>query len=313
MASKRTTRNFTKANERQISTSSEARGNNNNSNRTTTKSKQHVTCPRRKISILLSIFTIVIFLEIYTLRNFHGQSWFGSISHEGINKEEYNLVALSNINKESFDPTKQLSSFSFSDISSIPRSISAIQPSSPLERLKSAVCFPNFDYYNPETAQWIEPMLNNENERLPRPAIMNTMTLFDETNKNSNNNANSSGIGSDFHHQQLQQQQQKRPTIRRIVFFHMRKAGGTTLRQYLQRVAKFWGLEFKVYEGGLILQDSNNNNNDNDEIEIPSSRNDTLYVTHLRHPISRLVSHFNTKITSFLHFFLFFFVEGKIL
>lgn len=66
--------------------------------------------------------------------------------------------------------------------------------------------------------------------------------------------------------------------IRRIYFLHMRKAGGTTIRYYLGRVARHYHLEIAVDEATPT--------------EMPGSRNDTLYVTHLRHPVGRVISQF---------------------
>jgi hypothetical protein len=67
-------------------------------------------------------------------------------------------------------------------------------------------------------------------------------------------------------------------TIRRIYFQHMRKAGGTSIRQYFQTVANVFNLEFECKESKLI--------------ELPGSRNDTLYLTNLREPIARSISHY---------------------
>jgi hypothetical protein len=66
--------------------------------------------------------------------------------------------------------------------------------------------------------------------------------------------------------------------IRRIVLAHMRKAGGSTLRAYLKKVSKSFDLEFVAKEGFAF--------------ESPTTRNDTLYVTHLRDPIQRTLSHY---------------------
>lgn len=73
-----------------------------------------------------------------------------------------------------------------------------------------------------------------------------------------------------------------RRTIRRIYFAHMRKAGGTTLRAYLEAVAQKFGLEFDGSEGG--------------HLEIPGTDINTLYVTHLRDPYRRAISHFQYEV-----------------
>ena len=67
-------------------------------------------------------------------------------------------------------------------------------------------------------------------------------------------------------------------SIRRIVLFHTRKAGGTTLFHYLKKVAKHYNIAFEHIEATPI--------------EMPGNRSDTLCVTHLRHPVSRVISGF---------------------
>lgn len=71
-------------------------------------------------------------------------------------------------------------------------------------------------------------------------------------------------------------------TINRIYFAHMRKAGGTTLRTYLAAVAQQYGLELVISEGG--------------HFEPPGSNDRTLYVTHLRDPYRRSISHFQYEV-----------------
>ena len=66
--------------------------------------------------------------------------------------------------------------------------------------------------------------------------------------------------------------------IKRIYFTHMRKAGGTTLRRYLLKVADYYDIHLKQQEGGPD--------------ELPWNRSDTLYVTHMRDPVNRSLSHF---------------------
>ena len=66
--------------------------------------------------------------------------------------------------------------------------------------------------------------------------------------------------------------------IKRIVFGHMRKAGGTTIMSYLRKVKKTYKLQLVSYEGGCI--------------ERPGTRNDTLYITHIRNPVERAITHF---------------------
>ena len=66
--------------------------------------------------------------------------------------------------------------------------------------------------------------------------------------------------------------------IKRIVFGHMRKAGGTTIMKYLKKVKKVYNLKLVSYEAGCI--------------ERPGTRNDTLYITHIRNPVERAVTNF---------------------
>jgi hypothetical protein len=62
----------------------------------------------------------------------------------------------------------------------------------------------------------------------------------------------------------------------------MRKAGGTTLREYFQSVANNLGIQFVATEGG--------------HFEVPGSDENTLYVTHLRDPYKRSISHFEYEV-----------------
>ena len=102
----------------------------------------------------------------------------------------------------------------------------------------------------------------------------------------------------------------------RLVFLHMRKAGGTTIRNFLKNVVKSNNTSFQEFvhcEGHKkCLEFPNNENNDgyhryNMEAGGPSStsssRNSkrslsrdtsgrTLYVTNLREPISRIISNY---------------------
>ena len=65
--------------------------------------------------------------------------------------------------------------------------------------------------------------------------------------------------------------------ITRLYFAHTRKAGGTFLRFMLTDFARENHLEFVSVEG--------------QPVESPKRR-DTLYVTNLRHPVSRVLSHY---------------------
>ncbi|KAL9183040.1 LOW QUALITY PROTEIN: hypothetical protein ACHAXT_004827 [Thalassiosira profunda] len=65
--------------------------------------------------------------------------------------------------------------------------------------------------------------------------------------------------------------------IKRIFFYHVRKAGGTTVEKYLKMVTTHTELNTKRLSMAMPLQ---------------RSRNDTIYVTNLRDPVERSISHF---------------------
>jgi hypothetical protein len=58
----------------------------------------------------------------------------------------------------------------------------------------------------------------------------------------------------------------------------MRKAGGTTLRRYFIDVETIYNIPVVVHEAGAE--------------ELPGADDDTLYVTHMRNPVERSLSHF---------------------
>ena len=64
----------------------------------------------------------------------------------------------------------------------------------------------------------------------------------------------------------------------RIYFYHTRKAGGTSLANYFSKVALHHGLEFGQDEWSAS--------------EEPGSVPGTFYITHLREPVDRSISHF---------------------
>lgn len=66
--------------------------------------------------------------------------------------------------------------------------------------------------------------------------------------------------------------------IQRIFFLHMRKAGGTVIRKYLQKVSKQYGILYVAREGRKT-------------VEHPMDPH-TLYVTNLREPNARTISHY---------------------
>jgi len=71
--------------------------------------------------------------------------------------------------------------------------------------------------------------------------------------------------------------------FKRIYFYHARKAGGTNLRFYLEKVAKHHGLEYEAEEFTMAEDPGHNSYNNNTP---------TLYVANLREPVSRSISHF---------------------
>jgi len=70
--------------------------------------------------------------------------------------------------------------------------------------------------------------------------------------------------------------------ISRVYFAHTRKAGGTTILEFLMKITKFLNYELVVYEAGIKDQKVG-------EQEYPI-REDTLYVTNLRDPVDRIIS-----------------------
>lgn len=69
--------------------------------------------------------------------------------------------------------------------------------------------------------------------------------------------------------------------IKRIFFYHVRKAGGSMIRDYLMKVAAHYSLHLEMQE---FIHASR-------EEEV-GSRNDTFYITNLRDPVERAISHF---------------------
>lgn len=67
--------------------------------------------------------------------------------------------------------------------------------------------------------------------------------------------------------------------IKRIFFLHMRKAGGTVIRKYLKKVCKFYDIQFQAREGRKT-------------VEHHMDFHHTLYITNLREPVARTISHY---------------------
>jgi len=69
----------------------------------------------------------------------------------------------------------------------------------------------------------------------------------------------------------------------RIYFYHSRKAAGSTVHKYLRKVADKYGIEFKAVEWRGMEEPGTSYENNN---------TNTFYVTNIREPISRSISHF---------------------
>ncbi len=65
----------------------------------------------------------------------------------------------------------------------------------------------------------------------------------------------------------------------RIYFYHVRKAGGTMLRKYLKKVAQTHNIHLQIQENKYAR-------------EVVGSHPGTMYVTNMRDPVSRSISHF---------------------
>ena len=70
--------------------------------------------------------------------------------------------------------------------------------------------------------------------------------------------------------------------IRRIFYVHSRKTGGSYIRRLLNRVAKRYNWTVVAKEGNVYLP----------ELEPKQRKRDTLYITQLRHPVHRAISHY---------------------
>lgn len=71
--------------------------------------------------------------------------------------------------------------------------------------------------------------------------------------------------------------------FKRIYFYHARKAGGSTVHKYLGAVAEHYGIELKAVEW-LAMEEPGSREYEDDGA--------TFYVTHLREPVDRAISHF---------------------
>jgi hypothetical protein len=65
----------------------------------------------------------------------------------------------------------------------------------------------------------------------------------------------------------------------RIYFYHIRKAGGTMIRKYLKKVASHHRIDLTIQEHKFAREDV-------------GSHPHTLYVTNVRDPVERAISHF---------------------
>jgi hypothetical protein len=71
--------------------------------------------------------------------------------------------------------------------------------------------------------------------------------------------------------------------FKRILFYHARKAGGSSMYKYLIKVAETYGIKIEWIEWTAMEEPGTH-------IDKPDE--ETFYVTHLREPIDRSISHF---------------------
>ena len=84
-----------------------------------------------------------------------------------------------------------------------------------------------------------------------------------------------------FNHYQPNGQWNNTTKFKRILFYHARKAGGSSMNKYLVKVAQTYGIQIEWIEWATM--------------EDPGTRYDkadTFYVTHMREPVDRAISHF---------------------
>lgn len=72
-------------------------------------------------------------------------------------------------------------------------------------------------------------------------------------------------------------------TVKKIRFFHLRKAGGTSVKYHIHKIAKYLNISFEVLEGKpAAFKDI-----------FMERDNETLYISHLRDPVKRVWSSFD--------------------
>mmetsp|Transcript_555 Transcript_555/g.1171 ORF Transcript_555/g.1171 Transcript_555/m.1171 type:complete len:492 (+) Transcript_555:64-1539(+) len=122
---------------------------------------------------------------------------------------------------------------------------------------------------------------NAENDYEGDNQILARLFKNNSTNINNEEKAASPACHPHFKLALPNNQWNDKTKFRRIYFYHARKAGGSSMHKYLGKVAKQYGLELKAREWG--------------EMEEPSTNAEdgaTFYVTHLREPVDRAISHF---------------------
>ena len=82
-------------------------------------------------------------------------------------------------------------------------------------------------------------------------------------------------------HHRIKSTTTSQSSIKRIYFYHVRKAGGTMIRNYLQKVAEYYNIHLQV--------DEYNHASTKEEV---GSQPNTIYITNLRDPVERSISHF---------------------
>lgn len=80
----------------------------------------------------------------------------------------------------------------------------------------------------------------------------------------------------------------KTTKFKRILFYHARKAGGSSINKYLVKVAETYGIKLEWMEWRSMEEPGTPHYTTEGEEE----EEDTFYVTHIREPIDRSISHF---------------------
>ena len=102
-------------------------------------------------------------------------------------------------------------------------------------------------------------------------------------NPNNNNNGHEGGGGGMWTNQ---------TKFKRILFYHARKAGGSSVNKYLVKVAKYYNIKIEWIEWSTMEEPGTYYHHDGYYDIDNDDDGGTFYVTHLREPIDRSISHF---------------------